>query len=245
MHYTNKCELNWMSHCIVGYCIMLSLRVCWKFHRGLITSVPVHYKCITYIYIYIYNKIIFTHIHTHTYIYIYRYIYIYIYIQLYSHIYTHTHTYTYTYIYIYIYTHTHTHIYIYIYTHTHTHIYIYIYIYIYITDMFTVPFRRWTYEYDLTIQLNGSLHWLPYWRCYISAAFEGALRVFHYWPVWLSIAMKRFRHFYCSILKLWIHEFDRCDNTVVLVLLSCTFSDIFTVKFLRYGPINLADMTIQ
>ncbi len=39
-----KFELNWMGHCIVGYCTMLSLRVCWKFHRVLIPSVLVHYN---------------------------------------------------------------------------------------------------------------------------------------------------------------------------------------------------------
>jgi len=28
--------------------------------------------------------------------------------------------------------------------------------------------------------------------------------------------MHKFRHFYCNILKLWTHEFDKCDNTVKL-----------------------------
>ncbi len=67
-----------MSHCIVGYCTMLSLRVCWKFHRVLIPSVLVHYNKI--------NKRQLCVCVCH-----------------------------------------------------------------YISDMFTVPFRRWTYKNDVTI----------------------------------------------------------------------------------------------
>ncbi len=56
-----------------------------------------------------------------------------------------------------------------------------------------------------------TLHYWPSWRRYISAAFKGAL-------------------------KLPLGPYSQGPW-----LLPCTFSDIFTILFLRYGPMNLAD----